>query len=185
MSSDEAYNKNNISQFVPQLFQGMSFLGFPQNIRYPVLLTLKHFTFQLAKGRKKTAKTSIKQLGHQRADMLMLKRSTSRDETAIGQLRISVLLHEARTVEVGTWYTDLVQFMSVWKYPRILVHYVPIRWSPKAARRNWKGAQNSLLFRSFFAMITSKISMEFVQDDCLFVKCRHFSFFHRSLWSLR
>lgn len=127
MSSDEAYNKSNISQFVPQLFQGMSFLGFPQNIRYPVLLTLKHFTFQLAKGRKKTAKTSIKQLGHQRADMLMLKRSTSRDETAIGQLRISVLLHEARTVEVGTWYMDLVQFMSVWKYPRVLVHYVPIR----------------------------------------------------------
>ena len=103
MSSDEAYNKNNISQFVPQLFQGMSFLGFPQNIRYPVLLTLKHFTFQLAKGRKKTAKTSIKQLGYQRADMLMLKRSTSRDETAIGQLRISVLLHEARTgkLELG------------------------------------------------------------------------------------
>lgn len=72
------------------------------------------------------AKTSIKQLGNQQADMLMLKPSTSRDETAIGQLRISVLLHDVRSVEVGIWYMDIIQLLSVRKYPRVLVYYVSI-----------------------------------------------------------
>lgn len=72
------------------------------------------------------AKTSIKQLGNQQADVLMLKPSTSRDETAIGQLRISVLLHDVRSVEVGIWYMDIIQLLSVRKYPRVLVYYVSV-----------------------------------------------------------